>query len=120
VIVIPGINLVYALQESAHRLEESQPRGHRHAEEILELCGNDEEPRAGREADHDRMRDEIDERAESRDSHRELQETHHQRERQHERDIVVRAGRCKRRHRREDDERHRIRRAGDLVPARTP
>jgi hypothetical protein len=43
-----------------------------------------------------------------------------ERERQHERHVVVRAGRGERRHGREDDERHRIRRPGDLLPARPP
>ena len=118
--VIHGSSSREMLHESLQCREEARARRDGYAEEILELRGDDEQSGAGGEADHHGMRDEIDERTQPRDAHAELQQTHQQRERQHELDVRVGAGRGQRRHRREHDEGKRVGRAGNLMPRRTP
>ena len=51
---------------------------------LCELRGDDEQPRARREPDDDRVRNEVDQRAEAREPHDDLDEADEQRERQHE------------------------------------
>ena len=116
----PRVEVRDAPDEQAERFEESRSRRDRNAGKIAELGGDDEESRARGEADHDRVRDEVDERPQARDAHRELQQADQQREGQDQLDVDV-GTRCRqRRHRGEHDERDRVGRARDLVPRRAP
>ena len=104
----------------ANACKESRPRGNGYPEEIAQLRGDDQQGGAGREADDHGMRDEIHQRAETREAHRQLQEAHEERERQHELDVGRAARIGKRRHRREDRQRQRVRRPRHLMPRRSP
>ena len=55
-----------------------QAAGHLQAEEVLQLAGGDQHPRPGRESHDDGMGDEVDEGAEPREPHHELDRADHE------------------------------------------
>jgi hypothetical protein len=106
--------------ERAQHREKVGPAGTGNAEEVAQLSGDDQERRAGREADDDRVRYEVDQRAQLGDPHRQLHRTDQQAQREHQRDVVGAAWNRQRRDRGEHDQRQRVGRAADLLPRRAP
>ena len=81
--------------EIAQSREEARFLRHRDAEEVAQLRADDQQAGAGGEADDDRRRDEVDERAEPGNPEPELDQADHQVQRQHERHVGRRERRGK-------------------------
>ena len=62
-----------------------------HAEEVLHLCREDQARRAGGKAHDDGMRDEVDQRAHPRETHRQLKQAGQKGQREHELDVFGRS-----------------------------
>ena len=75
-----GIDVPEELPEVGQDLVKAQAARHLHAEEVLELARRDQHRGPGGEPDDDRVRDEVDEGAEPREAHHELNGANHERE----------------------------------------
>jgi hypothetical protein len=116
----PQVRVAQMLGGVEQRLVEGGAARHREAEKVLELAGRDEERGAGREAHDHGVRDEVDERSQPGQSHRELHQPGHQAERQHHGDVAFAARLGQRRERGQHQHRDRRRRPRHQVPARAP
>ncbi len=77
-----GMDVTQMLDEIKQLLRQMQATGHVEAKKVLQLAGRDQNGRAGGEAHHHRVGDEIHQRAQARDAHGQFDDSHHERERQ--------------------------------------
>ena len=83
-----GMDITDMLDEVQQLLRQVQAAGHIDTEKVLQLAGPDQNSRTGGEAHHHRVGDEIHQRTEAGDPHGQLDDTHHEGERQRIGDVV--------------------------------
>ena len=116
----PGIDRGERGREPVKAREESGSGRDRDTEEVVQLRGDDQQRGAGGKPDHDGVRDEVDQRSQAREPHRELDRADQQAQREHEREVVGAAGQREGRDGREHDQRQRVGGPADEVPRRAP